>query len=77
MTVGVLEVLFVLFVVLLILGPRRIVDLGRSLGRGVRDFKLEFGNRAGSDRRSAIGEDEEAGDGDRKPVTPKASDKEL
>jgi Sec-independent protein translocase protein TatA len=77
MTVGVLEVLFVLFVVLLILGPRRIVDLGRALGRGVRDFKLEFGNRAGSDRRSAIGEDEEAGDGDRKPITPKASDKEL
>ncbi|MCA1728259.1 MAG: twin-arginine translocase TatA/TatE family subunit, partial [Actinobacteria bacterium] len=22
--------------------PRRIADLGRSLGRGVRDFKLEF-----------------------------------
>jgi sec-independent protein translocase protein TatA len=43
MTVGVLEILLVLFVVLLIIGPRRIVDLGRSLGRGVRDFKLEFG----------------------------------
>jgi Sec-independent protein translocase protein TatA len=73
MTVGVLEVLFVLFVVLLILGPRRIVDLGR----GVRDFKLEFGNRAGGNRRSSIGEDQEAGDDDRKPVTPKVSDKEL
>ena len=77
MTVGALEILLFLFVVFLILGPRRIAGLGRSLGRGVRDFKLEFGNRAGSDRRSAIGEDEEAGDGDRKPVTPKASDKEL
>ncbi len=77
MTVGVLEVLFVLFVVLLILGPRRIVDLGRALGRGVRDFKLEFGDRVGGNRRSAIGEDEEAGDGDRKPVTPKGSNKEL
>ncbi len=43
MTVGVLEILLILFVVLLILGPRRIVDLGRALGRGVRDFKLEFG----------------------------------
>ena len=42
MPVGVLEVLFVLFVVLLILGPRRIVDLGRALGCGVRDFKLAF-----------------------------------
>lgn len=43
MTVGILEILLVLFVVLLIIGPRRIADLGRSLGRGVRDFKLEFG----------------------------------
>lgn len=43
MAVGVLEILLVLFVVLLIIGPRRLVDLGRSLGRGVRDFKLEFG----------------------------------
>jgi sec-independent protein translocase protein TatA len=41
-TVGPLEILLVLFVVLLIIGPRRIADLGRSLGRGVRDFKLEF-----------------------------------
>jgi len=42
MTVGALEILLVLLVVLLIIGPRRIADLGRSLGRGVRDFKLEF-----------------------------------
>ena len=45
MTVGVLEVLLVLFVVLLVIGPRRIATLGRSLGRGVRDFKLEFGRK--------------------------------
>ena len=44
MTIGALEILLVLLVVLLIIGPRRIVDLGRSLGRGVRDFKLEFGS---------------------------------
>jgi len=43
MTVGVLEILLVLFVVLLILGPHRIIGLGRALGRGVWDFKLEFG----------------------------------
>jgi sec-independent protein translocase protein TatA len=45
MAVGVLEILLVLLVVLLIIGPRRIADLGRSLGRGVRDFKLEFGRK--------------------------------
>ncbi len=42
MTVGALEILLFLFVVFLILGPNRIASLGRSLGRGVRDFKLEF-----------------------------------
>ena len=76
MTVGVVEVLFVLFVVLLILGPRRIVALGRALGCGVRDFKLEFGNRTAGNQRSAISEDEEV-NGDRKPVIPKASDRGL
>ncbi len=42
MTVGALEILLVLFFVLLIIGPRRVANLGRSLGRGVRDFKLEI-----------------------------------
>ena len=77
MTVGVLEVFLILFVVLLIIGPRRIVDLGRALGRGVRDFRLEFGNRAGGNQRSTIGDDEEIDSDGRKPVTPKAPDKEL
>jgi sec-independent protein translocase protein TatA len=57
MTVGPLEILLVLFIVLLILGPRRIADLGRALGRGVRDFKLEFG-RDKRDR-ELLGEDRE------------------
>jgi sec-independent protein translocase protein TatA len=42
MTMGLLEILLILFIVLLIIGPRRIADLGRALGRSVRDFKLEF-----------------------------------
>lgn len=42
MSIGPLEILLILFVVLLIIGPRRVADLGRALGRGVRDFKLEF-----------------------------------
>lgn len=39
---GPLEILLVLFVVLLIIGPRRVANLDRSLGRGVSDFNLEF-----------------------------------
>lgn len=42
MTLGALELLLVLSIVLLLIGPRRIAAMGRSLGRGIRDFKLEF-----------------------------------
>ena len=50
MSVGPLEMLLILLVVFLIIGPRRIADLGRSLGRGIRDFKLEFGrNESGKE----------------------------
>ena len=65
MTVGALEILLVLFFVLLIIGPRRVANLGRSLGRGVRDFKLEFDRdkKSVGDQRSAINEADDT-DGD-------------
>lgn len=37
--IGPLELIIVLVVVLLIFGPKRLPDLGRSLGRGMREFK--------------------------------------
>ena len=37
--IGPLEIIIVLIVVLLIFGPKRLPDLGRSLGRGMREFK--------------------------------------
>jgi len=42
MPVGPLELLLV-FIVFLILGPRRIANLFRSLGTGVRDFVETLG----------------------------------
>jgi sec-independent protein translocase protein TatA len=42
MSVGLLEILL-LFLVFLILGPRRIAALLRSLGRGVHDFVQALG----------------------------------
>ncbi len=42
MSVGLIEILLV-FIVFLILGPRRIGDLLRSLGRGVHDFVEALG----------------------------------
>lgn len=37
--IGPLEIIIVLVVVLLIFGPKRLPDLGRSLGGGMREFK--------------------------------------
>ena len=39
MNIGVPELLIILVVVLLILGPKRLPALGRSLGAGMRNFK--------------------------------------
>jgi sec-independent protein translocase protein TatA len=37
--IGLPEVAIVLIIVLVIFGPKRLPDLGRSLGRGMREFK--------------------------------------
>ncbi len=36
---GVWEILIILFVILLFFGPKRLPEMGRSLGRGMREFK--------------------------------------
>jgi sec-independent protein translocase protein TatA len=37
--IGIWELLVLLAVLLLVFGPKRLPDLGRQLGRGLRDFK--------------------------------------
>jgi sec-independent protein translocase protein TatA len=38
-SIGPMELIIVLVVALLVLGPKRLPDAGRSLGRGMREFK--------------------------------------
>jgi sec-independent protein translocase protein TatA len=37
--VGPLEIAVVLVIVLVIFGPRRLPELGKSMGKGIREFK--------------------------------------
>jgi Sec-independent protein translocase protein TatA len=60
MSLGILEILLVL-AVFTILGPRRIANLLRSLGRGVHDFV----DALGRDKKNEISEEER--DGEVKP----------
>jgi sec-independent protein translocase protein TatA len=38
-SVGPTELIIVLVIALIVLGPKRLPDAGRSLGRGMREFK--------------------------------------
>ena len=37
--IGPMELIIVLVIALIVLGPKRLPDAGRSLGRGLREFK--------------------------------------
>jgi sec-independent protein translocase protein TatA len=55
-SVGLIEILLV-FVVFLVLGPRRIADLFRSLGTGIHDFVETLGRD--KDKEELPGEEDE------------------
>jgi sec-independent protein translocase protein TatA len=59
-TPGPLEIVILLVIVLLIFGPKRLPDLGRSLGRGMREFKESVTGKDGDDHPAAIERSEPA-----------------
>ena len=51
--IGPIELIIVLIVALLVLGPKKLPEFGRSVGRGMREFK---GALTGRDERERPGE---------------------
>jgi sec-independent protein translocase protein TatA len=48
--IGVPELLIVLVIALLVLGPKRLPEVGRSLGSSIREFREGARSRKGSER---------------------------
>ena len=47
--IGMPELILLLIVLLLIFGPKRLPEMGRSLGRGMREFKESISGKVGDD----------------------------
>ena len=76
--IGPLEILLVLVVILLIFGARRLPELGRSLGTGMREFKDSVTDKSGDDDadrdRPAL---TKASEEDREPARRSAAEDEV
>ncbi|MDQ4030503.1 MAG: twin-arginine translocase TatA/TatE family subunit [Actinomycetota bacterium] len=52
--IGVWEILILLLVALLVFGPKRLPEMGRSLGRGMREFKDSISGKDEDDDRAEL-----------------------
>jgi sec-independent protein translocase protein TatA len=64
--IGLPEILILLVIVLLIFGPKKLPELGRSLGRGMREFKDSITGKDDDDEKQL----EEPGSAQAAPVAP-------
>jgi sec-independent protein translocase protein TatA len=52
--IGIWEMLILLLVILLVFGPKRLPEMGRSLGKGLREFKESVSGNDDDEPRPAI-----------------------
>jgi sec-independent protein translocase protein TatA len=58
--IGPLEIVVVLIIALVVFGPKRLPELGRSLGKGIREFRGSIGGDHDDDERPATPHEIEA-----------------
>jgi sec-independent protein translocase protein TatA len=66
--IGPLEIIVVLIIALIVFGPKRLPELGRSLGRGIREFRGSVSGDHDDDERPTSPQEIEPGE--REPVAP-------
>jgi sec-independent protein translocase protein TatA len=47
--IGPMELIVVLVIALVVLGPKKLPEVGKSLGKGMREFKDSLSNMSGDD----------------------------
>ena len=52
--IGIWEILILLLVVLLVFGPKRLPEMGRSMGKGMREFKDSLTGKDDDDEEDRI-----------------------
>jgi sec-independent protein translocase protein TatA len=67
--IGPLEIVVVLIIALVVFGPKRLPELGRSLGKGIREFRGSLGGNDDDDEEKPRQREIEAAE--REPVAPK------
>jgi sec-independent protein translocase protein TatB len=70
---GTTELIIILALALLILGPKRLPDVGRTLGRGMREFKSTMSDIEDV-KKSTIGQVDELKDSLKVDLSPDGSD---
>lgn len=68
--IGPLEIVVILIIALIVFGPKRLPELGRSLGKGIREFRGSIGGDRDDDDEPPAQELEA---GEREPVAHKRS----
>ena len=52
--IGPMEIIIVLIIALIVVGPKKLPDMGRSLGTGLREFKDSVTGNQDHDNRPAL-----------------------